>query len=208
MTEKEKMISGRLYNSADKELGTLRTNAHNLCKDYNDTYESERVKRREILQRLLPNSSQNIYLQGPIQFDYGIFTSFGEKCYANFNLVILDCCPIKIGNNVLFGPNCSLVTPIHPIFPDERKVRTAPDGSWYDYEYAKPIEIGNDCWLATNVTVCGGVKIGNGCIIGAGSVVTKDIPDNSFAAGNPCRVIRQITEKDRVKHKNIGNIPE
>lgn len=204
MTEKEKMLNGLIYNSSDKELGVIREKAHNLCNDYNCTYKNETEKRNEILKELLPNSSRKIHLEGPIQFDYGEFTVFGEKCYANFNLTILDCATVTIGSNVLIGPNCSLVTPVHPTHPEERRIRTAPDGSWYDYEYAKPIEIGNDCWLASNVTVCGGVKIGNGCIIGAGSVVTRDIPDNCFAAGNPCRVIRKITEKDRIIDKEIN----
>lgn len=208
MTEKEKMIAGLLYNCTDGELMELRTKAHILCKDYNDTYETDTNERKEIIKQLLPNSSQNIYLQGPVQFDYGVFTSFGENCYANFNLVVLDCCPVNIGNNVLFGPNCTLATPIHPIHFEERRIITASDGTNLEYEYAKPIEIGNDCWLASNVTVCGGVKIGSGTIIGAGSVVTKDIPENCFAAGNPCRVIRKITEQDRLKYKNVGIIPE
>lgn len=208
MTEKEKMIAGLLYDCTDDELMELRTKAHILCKDYNDTYETDTNERKEIIKQLLPNSSQNIYLQGPIQFDYGIFTSFGENCYANFNFIVLDCCPVNVGNNVLFGPNCTLATPIHPIHFEERRIVTAPDGRNLEYEYAKPIEIGNDCWLASNVTVCGGVKIGSGTIIGAGSVVTKDIPENCFAAGNPCRVIRKITEKDKLKYKNIGVIPE
>ncbi len=208
MTEKEKMIAGLLYNCTDDELGKLRTKAHILCKDYNDTYETDTNKRREIIKQLLPNSNQHIFLQGSIQFDYGVFTSFGENCYANFNLIVLDCCPVNIGKNVLFGPNCTLATPIHPMHFEERRTVIAPDGKVSEYEYAKPIEIGNDCWLASNVTVCGGVKIGSGTIIGAGSVVTKDIPENCLAAGNPCRVIRKITEKDKLKYKNIGVIPE
>ena len=114
MTEKEKMLAGLLYDCTDDELMELRTKAHILCKDYNDTYETDTNERKEIIKQLLPNSSQNIYLQGPIQFDYGVFTSFGENCYANFNFIVLDCCPVNVGNNVLFGPNCTLATPIHP----------------------------------------------------------------------------------------------
>ena len=153
MTEKEKMLAGKLYDASDKELAKLRRTAHKLCKDYNDTYEDEEDKRNEIISQLLPNSGKNLYLQGPIQFDYGVFTSFGDNCYANFNLTILDCCQVTIGNNVFFGPNCTLATPIHPMCADERRMKFKDDGTLYDIEYAKPIAIEDDCWLASNVTV-------------------------------------------------------
>lgn len=203
MTEKEKMLAGKLYDASDKELVKLRCTAHKLCKDYNDTYEDEEDKRNAIISQLLPTSGKNLYLQGPIQFDYGVFTTFGDSCYANFNLTILDCCPVTIGNNVFFGPNCTLATPIHPMCADERRMRFNADGALYNMEYAKPIVIEDDCWLASNVTVCGGITIGKGCVIGAGSVVTKNIPENSFAAGNPCHVIRKITEKDSIEYKDV-----
>ncbi len=199
MTEKEKMLKGLIYDSSDKQLVEMRKKSHRLCKQYNDTFEDEEEKRSKIIAALLPECKKGLYLQGPIQFDYGVFTSFGENCYANFNLVILDCCEVTIGNNVFFGPNCTVATPIHPMCADERRIRQKSDGTLFNYEYAKPITIEDDCWLASNVTVCGGVKIGKGSVIGAGSVVTKDIPENSFAAGNPCRVIRKITDKDSVK---------
>lgn len=199
MTEKEKMLQGFIYDASDKELVEMRRKSHKLCKLYNDTFEDEEEKRSQIIAELLPNSKKGLYLQGPIQFDYGVFTSFGENCYANFNLVILDCCEVTIGNNVFFGPNCTVATPIHPMCAEERRIQQKSDGTLFNYEYAKPIVIEDDCWLASNVTVCGGVKIGKGSVIGAGSVVTKDIPENSFAAGNPCRVIRKITDKESVK---------
>lgn len=199
MTEKEKMLQGFIYDASDKELVEMRRKSHKLCKLYNDTFEDEEEKRSQIIAELLPNSKKGLYLQGPIQFDYGVFTSFGENCYANFNLVILDCCEVTIGNNVFFGPNCTVATPIHPMCAEERRIQQKSDGTLFNYEYAKPIVIEDDCWLASNVTVCGGVKIGKSSVIGAGSVVTKDIPENSFAAGNPCRVIRKITDKESVK---------
>lgn len=199
MTEKEKMLQGFIYDASDKELVEMRRKSHKLCKLYNDTFEDEEEKRSQIIAELLPDSKKGLYLQGPIQFDYGVFTSFGENCYANFNLVILDCCEVTIGNNVFFGPNCTVATPIHPMCAEERRIQQKNDGTLFNYEYAKPIVIEDDCWLASNVTVCGGVKIGKGSVIGAGSVVTKDIPENSFAAGNPCRVIRKITDKESVK---------
>lgn len=201
MTEKEKMISGKIYDPSDSELEALRIQAHRLSKDYNDTYDDEEEKREEILSRLIPNRSDGVYLQGPIQFDYGVFTTLGKNFYANFNLTVLDVCPVTIGDNVLIGPNCSLMTPIHPLRYQDRNIRQREDGTLYDYEYAKPITIKENCWLAANVTVCGGVTINEGCVIGAGSVVTRDIPPNSLAAGNPCKVIRQITEDDAIELK-------
>lgn len=201
MTETEKMLAGMIYDTSDKELAARRTLAHRLSKDYNDTYEDEEEKRAEIIGRLLPNIGKCTYFQGPIQFDFGCYTTFGDNCFANFNFTVLDCCPITIGNDVFFGPNCMLAAPIHPLISEERKMRFKPDGTAYDLEYAAPITIGDGCWLASNVTVCGGVTIGKNCVIGAGSVVTRDIPDNSFAAGAPCKVIRKITENDSIYNK-------
>lgn len=198
MTEFEKMCAGKLYDPSDKELAKMRLNAHKWSKDYNDTYEDEEEKRAEILKKLCPNLGKGTFLQGPVQFDYGVNFITGAYCYANFNLTVLDCAPVTLGNDVFIGPNCQLVPPIHPLLSEERKMRFKEDGSAYDIEYAKPIVIKDGCWLASGVTVCGGVTIGKNCVIGAGSVVTKDIPDNSFAAGNPCRVIRKIAKEDSV----------
>ena len=198
MTESEKMLAGKIYDPTDKVLADRRTNEHKLSKDYNDTYEDENEKRTEILKKLVPDMGNGTYIQGPVQFDYGLNTRFGTNCYANFNFTVLDCCMVNIGNNVFFGPNCTLATPVHPLLPEERNLRLKEDGTAYDLEYAKPITIEDDCWLASNVTVCGGVTIGKGTVIGAGSVVTKDIPSGVFAAGNPCRVIRKITEDDSI----------
>jgi len=198
MTELEKMLAGKIYNPSDPELARLRLKAHNLCVDYNKTHENQTKKRAKILSKLLPHSGEGTYLQGPVQFDYGVFTKMGERCFANFNFTVLDCCPVEIGDDVFFGPNCSLMTPVHPLLPEERNMKRAADGSVYDDEYAKPIVIGSGCWFASGVIVCGGVKVGKGCVIGAGSVVTRDIPDGVFAAGNPCRVIRKITPEDSI----------
>lgn len=203
MTEKEKMLQGKIYDTSDKELAGMRLKAHKLSKAYNDTFEDEEEKRTSILDELLPNRGKNTYIQGPIQFDYGEFTTFGKRCFANFNLTVLDCCPVTIGNDVFFGPNCTLATPIHPLLNEERKLRFKDDGTAYDYEYAKPIVIEDGCWLATNVTVCGGVTIGKNSVIGAGSVVTRDIPQGCLAVGNPCRVVREITDKDAVLREII-----
>ena len=198
MTEKEKMLQGKIYDSSDETLMRMRVRAHRLSKDYNDTYEDEVEKRAEILKKLVPEMGKDTYIQGPVQFDYGVYTRFGERCFANFNFTVLDCCPVIIGNDVFFGPNCTLATPVHPLLFEERKLQYKENGAAFDYEYAKPIVIQDGCWIAANVTVCGGVTIGEHSVIGAGSVITRDIPAGTFAAGNPCRVIREITEKDSI----------
>ena len=185
MTEREKMTAGELYNASDPELLALRHKAHRLCTQYNQTFETDEITRCAILRELLPTfDEEEIYFQGPIYFDYGVNTFIGKNFYANFNTTILDVCPVTIGDNVMLGTGVSLLTPMHPLKWQERNAIL---------EYAKPIVIGNNCWLASNVTVIGGVKIGSGSVIGAGSVVTRDIPPDSFAAGNPCKVIKPIS---------------
>lgn len=187
MTEKERMLAGQLYDPSDKELIELRLRARKLARRYNSTDEDDVEALQTILTELVPNRGKGTFFQAPVYFDYGCFIKFGEGCGTNFNFVALDCCSITIGDHVLFGPNCTLAAPMHPFCSQERNLYL---------EYAKPIVIGNDCWIASNVTICGGVTIGDGCVIGAGSVVTRDIPARSLAAGNPCRVIRQITDDD------------
>ncbi len=200
MSEKEKMLAGKIYDPTDEELTILRTKAHRLSQHYNTLFEDDDL-RNTIIDELIPSKGEGLYLQGPIYFDYSIFTSFGKNCYANFNFTVLDVCPVNIGSNVFFGPNCSLMTPMHPLRWQERNIKFKDDKTAYDDEYAKPINIGDNCWIAANVVITGGVTIGEGCVIGAGSVVTKDIPANSLAAGNPCKVIREINEKDSIKYK-------
>ena len=191
MTEKEKMLAGKLYDSSDAELSALRRAAHKNCRLYNALDEDD-PERERLLDAILPNHVAGVYLQGPVQFDYGIFTTMGENTYANFNFTCLDCAPVSIGKNVFFGPNVSLLTPMHPIRWQERNQFVKADGTLGDQEYAKPITIGDNCWIAGSVTICGGVTIGEGSVIGAGSVVTRDIPPNVVAAGIPCRVIKNI----------------
>ena len=199
MTEREKMIAGKVYDASADGLPHLRAKAHKLCAEFNATLETEEERRAEIVHALLPNAEKGAYIQGPFYCDYGENIKIGKNFYANFNLTILDCCPVEIGDDVFIGPNVSLLTPVHPLRWQQRNTRVKPDGTLCNCEYAKPIKIGKNCWLAVNVTVIGGVTIGEGCVIGAGSVVTRDIPPNSLAVGNPCRVLRQITDKDDLK---------
>lgn len=203
MNEKEKMLSSRFYDPNDEELRTLRQKSHKLCIEYNSLEETN-PRRIEILKELGIKGYENIYLQGPIQFDYGCFTSFGENSYANFNLVVLDTCPVTIGKNVFMGVNVTLLTALHPLhYLDRNLFFDKEKGYITDNEYGAPITIEDNCWIASNVTVCPGVTIGEGSVIGAGSVVTKDIPCNSLAVGNPCRVIRKINDLNR---KNIKKL--
>ena len=198
MTETEKMLAGELYDPSDPELSALRTKAHSLSMMYNQTPETDEHRRNTILEQLLPNHGPNVVVLAPVQFDYGCFTSVGQNTFINFNLTVLDCCPVSIGNDVFMGPNVSLLTPVHPMRWQERNLYRKEDGTLTDREYARPITIGDNCWISGNVTICGGVTIGEGSVIGAGSVVTRDIPPNVFAAGVPCKVIRPITEEDRM----------
>lgn len=170
MTEREKMINGALYDPSDPELEQLRLNARKLARTYNRTDEDQPEEQAEILQKLLPATKQLPYLQAPIYFDYGCNTYFGKYSSANFNFTCLDVCEVHIGDNVMIGPNVTLATPMHPLLPEERNIQKREDGSIYNLEYAKPITIKDNCWLASNVVVCGGVTIGEGCVIGAGSV--------------------------------------
>ena len=198
MTEFEKMIAGKVYDASGDGLPGMRAAAHKLCAEYNSMLETEEKKRGKILRELLPNAAESVYLQGPFYCDYGFNIKIGRNFYANFNFTVLDCCPVEISDDVFIGPNVSLLTPVHPLRFQQRNARVKADGTVFDYEYAKPIKIGKNCWLAGNVTVIGGVTIGDGCVIGAGSVVTRDIPAGSLAVGNPCRVIRQITDDDNL----------
>lgn len=203
MTEHEKMLKGGIiYDPFTEGMQAERTKAHRLCKLYNDTFDTETEKRKEILDELLPSKGADVYLQGPIYFDFGVNTYIGKGSYANFNLTVLDEGRVTIGNNVFIGPNVSLLTAIHPLRYQERNAFFNPKtGNVTNLEYTRPIAIEDNCWIAANVTICGGVTIGEGSVIGAGSVVTKDIPKNSLAAGNPCRVIREITEQDSILEK-------
>ena len=186
-----KMLSGELYDPSDSQLVALRKKCHNLCREYNSLSE-DTPRRNEILKELGIKLGSNVYLQGPIYFDYGCFISIGDNSYANFNLTILDTCPVTIGKNVFIGTGVSLLTALHPMNYQERNPYMTPEGNITDKEYGKPVIIEDNCWIASNVTICPGVTIGEGSVIGAGSVVTRSIPSNSFAAGNPCKVIRVI----------------
>lgn len=201
MREEEKIGAGILFSPADPELKAIKLKTHNLNVDYNNTYEDETEKRAAILSEIIGEFGEGGFIQGPIAFHYGKHTKIGKDFFCNFNLTIQDDAEVTIGDNCNFGPNVTIVTPLHPMLPNERREMLTADGNKKHLCYAKPVHIGNDCWFGASVTVCPGVTIGDNCVIGAGSVVTKDIPQGCFAAGVPCRVIRKITETDSMKCK-------
>lgn len=201
MTEEEKIFAGQLFCPGDDDLRAKKLRSHNLCADYNRTYEDETEKRQELLKQIVGELGEGSFMQGPIFFHYGSHTKIGKRFFGNYNLTVQDDALVTIGDDCNFGPNVTIVTPVHPMLPDERFRMLDADGNEKRFCYAKPVTIGNSCWFGANVVVCSGATIGDNCVIGAGSVVVKDIPANSFAAGNPCRVIRKITEADSMKYK-------
>jgi maltose O-acetyltransferase len=183
-TEKEKMLAGELYDPLDQQLVDERLRTRLLIKELNDTREDQPEERARILKELIPNAGTGLWLQPPFYCDYGSYMIVGEKVFFNFNCVVLDVTYVTIGSRTLFGPNVQIYTATHPMDHRERAS---------GLEFAKPITIGEDVWVGGSAVICPGVTIGDRTIIGAGSVVTKDIPSDVFAAGNPCRVIRSLT---------------
>lgn len=184
MTEKEKMLAGMIYDANyDETLIEERLKCKELCRDYNDLRPRQTAEREELLHEILGKIKDRILIEQPFYCDYGYNISVGSNFYANFNLVILDEASVSFGDNVFIAPNCGFYTAGHPIDADERNK---------GLEYAKPITVGDNVWIGAHATVLPGVTIGNNCVIGAGSVVTHDIPANSVAVGNPCRVIKAI----------------
>ena len=203
MNEESKIMAGILFCPGDPQLRAIKLKTHNLNLDYNATYEHETQKRAAILDEMVGELGEGSFIQGPVFFHYGRHTKIGKRFFGNFNLTIQDDAEVTIGDDCNFGPNVTIVTPVHPMLPDERKALLNAAGEVKHMCYAKPVRIGHDCWLGASVTVCPGVSIGENCVIGAGSVVTRDIPANSFAAGVPCRVIREITQAD-----SMENLPD
>jgi maltose O-acetyltransferase len=180
----QKMVAGELYDPLDPPLVAAREHARDLCQELNATREADQDLRRRILRELFATGGDTVWMQPPFFCDYGSNIELGERVFFNFNCVVLDVCPIRIGSFTLFGPAVQIYTPMHPFNAELRRER----------EFGKPVEIGSDVWVGGGAIILPGVRIGSGAVIGAGSVVTRDIPDRTFAAGNPCRIIREITE--------------
>lgn len=189
LSEKEKMTAGELYDALDIEVLGLRLHAHDLCHALSQVRPSDLDAKQEIIRQLLPNAEEEIFITPPFFCDYGWNITIGKKFYCNAGCVILDGAPVHIGNSVLLAPNVHIYTATHAIDPTERASLI---------QWAKPVHIGNKVWIGGNATICPGVRIGDGTVIGAGSVVTKDIPGNVIAGGNPCRIIRKITPADKI----------
>lgn len=183
-SERQKMLDGELYDPMDAELVAGRERARDLCQDLNATREGDVEERRRILNEMFGRGGDTVWMQPPFYCDYGTNIELGERVFFNFNCVVLDVCSVRIGDFTLFGPGVQILTPVHPMNAELRRRE----------EYGKPIEIGSDVWVGGGALILPGVKIGSRSVIGAGSVVTRDIPEGVFAAGNPCRVIREITE--------------
>ena len=190
-SEKEKMLAGELYDPLDTELSRERERCRNLLKQLNDSREDQVEERKALLNQLL-GAETDVWIQPPFFCDYGTNIRLGSKVFFNFNCVVLDVMRVTIGSNVLFGPAVQIYAATHPI---EAAVRR----KWL--ELGKPVTIGSDVWVGGAAIVCPGVTIGNRSVIGAGSVVTRDVPDDVFAAGNPCKVIRRLVATDQMtKH--------
>jgi acetyltransferase-like isoleucine patch superfamily enzyme len=192
MTEKEKLKNGLMYHGFDNELTEERKKAKDMLFDFNNLRPSMKEKCDAIIKELFGHIGDKFWIESPFYCDYGYNISIGNNFYVNHNCVILDCARVTIGDNVLIGPNTGIYTAGHAIDPEQRAL---------GLEYAFPITIGNNVWIGGGCSILAGVTIGDNSVIAAGSVVNKDIPPNVVAAGNPCRVIRKITDEDIKKYR-------
>jgi maltose O-acetyltransferase len=182
LSEREKMLAGERYDSFDAELVSARTRARDLCQSLNATRAGETEARRDILRQLFATGGDSVLMEPPFFCDYGANIELGERVFFNFNCVVLDVCRVRVGSFSLFGPGVQIMTALHPLGAAERRT----------HEYGKPIDIGSDVWVGGGALILPGVTIGSRSVIGAGSVVTRDVPEGVVAVGNPCRVLREI----------------
>lgn len=188
MTEKEKAMQGLLYNNNfDEELISERLDCQTKCQEYNQLSPKAKEKREQLIKDIISDIGDNFLIEQPFHCDFGYNIHIGKNFYSNYNLVILDEASVTIGDYVFIAPDCGIYTAGHPINARQRN-----EG----LEYAKPVSIGNHVWIGGGVKIMPGITIGNNVVIGGGSVVTKNIPDGVVAAGNPCKIIRKISEDD------------
>ena len=183
------MLSGKLYLAQDPELKRDMAKAKKIIRLFNQSTEEQPDYRIELLKELFAKTGENLHIEPPFYCDYGCNISLGDNFYANHDCLILDVCKVKIGNFVFFGPRVNIYTAGHPI---DAEIRNSL------LEFGKPVTIGDNVWIGGNVVINPGISIGDNVIIGSGSVVTKNIPDNVIAAGNPCKVLRKIDENDKI----------
>lgn len=182
VTERQKMLAGELYEPGGGELVAARGRARELCRALNATGEADVAERRRLLRELLGAGGDDVSVQSPFYCDYGFNILLGRGCYFNFNCVVLDVCEVRVGEFTLFGPAVQIYTAMHPLDAALRRRK----------EFGRPVTIGSDVWVGGGAIICPGVAIGSRTVIGAGSVVTRDLPDGVLAVGNPCRVVREI----------------
>jgi maltose O-acetyltransferase len=196
-SERRKMTAGEMYEPMDPELVAGRDRARELGLALSATRPSEPGERRRILRELFGAGGDSVVLEPPFFCDYGFNIELGERVFFNFNCVILDVCPVRIGSHTLFGPAVQILTPMHPLDAELRRGK----------EFGKPVEIGSDVWVGGGAIILPGVVIGSRTVIGAGSVVTRDVPEGVLAAGNPCRVLREITDAMAGRRSEEGLSP-
>ena len=203
MDLKEKMKNGCLYNCSLAELDSELEEKLSYCKellyDFNHSRPSELERRNEIIRKVFAQAGNNFYIEPPLNANWGCNTHIGDDFYSNFNLTLVDDADIYIGDHVMIAPNVVIATGTHPVCPELRE---------QVYQYNLPVTIGNNVWIGAGSIILPGVTIGDNSVIGAGSVVTKDIPENTVAVGNPCRVMREISQRDReyyYKDRKIEN---
>ena len=179
------MLSGELYDPLDTQLSAERRRARLLTKAFNDTTDDQQDERARLIKELIPTAGEGIWIEPPFYCDYGSNITLGDKVFFNFNCVVLDVARVLIGSRVLFGPGVQIYAATHPMSAAGRRT---------GLEAGRPVEICDDVWVGGGAIICPGVRIGAGSVIGAGSIVTREIPEGVFAAGNPCRVIREVGE--------------
>ena len=191
-TERERMLAGDLYDALDPDLVVDRYRARDLCQKLNASSDADEELRRKLCEQIFGKGGDTVWVQPPFYCDYGSNIELGERVFFNFNCVVLDVCRVRIGDYTLFGPAVQILTPMHPLDAALRRKQ----------EHGKPVDIGADVWVGAGAFILPGVSIGSGAVIGAGSVVTRDVPAGMFAAGNPCRVIREIAADERASRSS------
>ena len=184
-SQKEKMLGGELYNPLDPQLSAERRRARLLFKALNDTSDDQQDERTRLIKELIPGAGEGVWIEPPFYCDYGSNITLGHKVFFTFTCIVLDVAPVLIGSGVLFGPAVQIYAATHPLSAAERRT---------GLEAGRPVEIGDEVWVGGGAIICPGVRIGARSVIGAGSIVTREVPEGMFAAGNPCRVIREVGE--------------